>query len=142
MSRTQGHLLPHSVECTSIEEYWSSIIGHLNEALGRELQLSPLLCLLGIYKRPKLRKADNRMIDIAMAVARKEIACHWKSFEGPAISSWQKEVEQWVRAEDEALMRVEASGMRRRPLSESWREVLQAYIEAGRNRRHHHGEPI
>ena len=81
------------------------------------------------------------MLDLALAVARKDIVCHWKSNTGPSCEPWQKEEEHWARQEEEeALLREETCGMRKRPLSTMWREVYQPFVEAAGSQRE--DEPI
>ena len=116
-------------KCTVIAGYWSLVLQHLNMVLNRGLQPSPRVCLLGIYRRPKKKKVGNRFLDLGLAVAKKEIARNWKSVHAPKLETWKLEVERWARAEEEALTREEASGMRRQRLSDSWRTVLGAFID-------------
>ena len=97
--------------------YWSRVVAHLNRTLNRKLELLPMGCLLRTLKRPTRKKAGNRLIDLALAVTRKNIAHHWKSTTGPTYELWVKEVEQWYRAETEAIVQEEMMGVRLRPLS-------------------------
>ena len=83
----------------------------------------PMECLLGSLKRQPKRKAGNRLIDLALGVARKGIARHWKSVNDPTYESWFSEVEKWARAEEEAIIREERTGVRTQLLSPTWREV-------------------
>ena len=84
-------------------------------------------CLLGSLRRQPKRKAGNRLIDLALGVARKGIARYWKSTIGPTYEDWFSEVEKWARAEEEAILREERMGVRLRLLSPDWREVLGTF---------------
>mgnify|MGYP002804681371 CR=1 FL=1 len=102
---------------------------HLTRTLARDLQGSPTLCLLGIMKCPSGKKAwiDS---DMALAVARKNIACHLKNNIGPTYDGWYKEMEKWNGAEEEAITQEERLGIRLIPRSQVWGEVTWAFREA------------
>ena len=97
----------------------------------------PMECLLGSLKRQPKRKAGNRLIDLALGVARKGIARQWKSANGPTYDSWFSEVEKWAKAEQEAIIREERTGVRTQLLSPTWREVVGAFrdMKEGRMQR-------
>ena len=70
------------------------------------------------------------MIDLLLGIMRKSIAKRWKSSTGPNYEDWFRESEQWARAEEVAIMEEEAMGIRRQPLSPTWREVQHAFTLA------------
>ena len=70
------------------------------------------------------------MIDLTLGVMRKNIARQWKSHLGPTYEDWFRESERWVRAEGVAIAEEEALGIRKKPLSDTWGEVQQAFTLA------------
>ena len=70
-------------------------------------------------KRPSTRKVENRFIDLVLAVARNSIAQNWKDIIGPTYKRSFAEMEKWMRAEEEAVLQEERSGIRLRPLSQT-----------------------
>ena len=118
-------------ECGKITEFWERIVAHINRTLHRNMQVNPLECLLGVLKRPTLKKVGNRLIDLSLGVARKSIAKYWKSPAGPKYEGWNREMSQWCRAEEEIILKEERMGVRTQPLSQLWREVIEAFALAG-----------
>ena len=118
-------------ECRLIREFWIRVIARINRTLSRDMPASPLGCLLGVIKRPAKKKAGNRLVDLALGVARKSIAKHWKSQTGPSYEGWVQEVGRWGRAEEELLIKEERIGVRLQLLSPNWKEVIEEFATLG-----------
>ena len=119
-------------ECDKIIDFWTKVVAHINRALHRDMQVSPLGCLLGVLRRPAQKKAGNKLVDLSLVVARKSIAKFWKSSLGPSYEGWIQEMGQWCRAEEELIIKEERMGVRLQPLSQLWREVVEAFALAGK----------
>ena len=70
-------------------------------------------------------------MDLALVLARRGLSIAWKSPDGPDIVRWEKEVQKWAGAEEQALRREEAKGLRRRPIATDWSAVLGDFVGTG-----------
>ncbi|KAJ1090471.1 hypothetical protein NDU88_003603 [Pleurodeles waltl] len=84
-------------------------------------------CLLGLFGRPRPKKAGDGFIDLALTLAKRRISMSWKSAEGPCIQDWTQDVTRWGRAEVTVLKREESRGIRHKPLASLWAEVMDAW---------------
>lgn len=73
--------------CDIICAYWEGILDKIKEELVRVLAPTIEACLLGLFPRPIKQKVGNRLIDLALSLAKCRIALEWKSFSGPQVAS-------------------------------------------------------
>lgn len=98
------------------------------EAILERAVDSPIeVCLLGLFPYPPKRKVWNKFIDLAMALAKRQVAMAWKSNMGLQIDTWRRDVTNWAEAEGRELSREEARGLRHRPIADQWKELVHAW---------------
>ncbi|KAJ1112754.1 hypothetical protein NDU88_001015 [Pleurodeles waltl] len=110
-------------ECPRLRPFWGEVICRLNNALHRHLDTNMETCLLGLFGRPRPKKAGNGFIDLALTLAKRRISMSWKSAEGPCIQDWTQDVTRCY----EMGKREESRGMQRKPLAPLWAEVMDAW---------------
>ncbi|KAJ1180634.1 hypothetical protein NDU88_005854 [Pleurodeles waltl] len=90
-----------------------------------------ILCVDVADPRPKAQEAGTRVIDSAVALAKRKTALQWTAKRSTVITAWVRNVTIWARAEERKLIRVNARGMRRHPLVGLGTEVLDAWEHQG-----------
>ncbi|KAJ1188009.1 hypothetical protein NDU88_004774 [Pleurodeles waltl] len=86
--------------CPTLREYWHEITQLLTDIVGREVPDDPRHCLLGGYRHQPKHKYTNQFQDLALVLAKREIAMTWKAAAGPRLHTWKREVLKWAKAEE------------------------------------------
>ena len=101
----------------------------IGDTLEREIPCTIAVCLMGAFPRPKKCRVGNKFVDLALVLARRGLSIAWKSPEGPDKVRWEKEVQKWAEAEQQALRKEEAKGLRRRPMASDWATIISNFVE-------------
>ena len=112
--------------CPHTGMYWERVTSKLQQLLHRAVPCTLEACILGLFSRPKPKKVGNRFIDLALALAKRQISLNWKAAHGPQISKWELDLMRWGKAEEQALRREETRGIRKNPVASLWAEVMHS----------------
>ena len=121
-----GHML---WSCPATQLFWKEVIAQLRDTTLRDLQCTMEVCLLGRFQRPKKQKVGSRFVDLGLALARRRITLKWKDRIGPTIEGWLRDVELWAQAEERAIRKEEARGIRQTPIAEDWAEMVAEFCK-------------
>ena len=99
----------------------------MHAVIGRRLQSTLEVCILGTFPRPKKCKVGNKFIDLSLALAKRRISMSWKSPLGPDITRWESDVQLWTGAGEQALLREKGKGLRKENISTDWATVLHEF---------------
>lgn len=113
--------------CALLQKFWETVLAQVNVTLGRQLTHMVEICLLGLFPRLKAKQVGSRFVDLALVLARRQIARSWKTTTGPSVIVWEKTVDDWARVEERAIQREEARGIRKHPIAELRTEILRAW---------------
>ena len=67
-------------------------------------------------------------MDLALVLAKRQLSMSWKNSRGPGVARWEADVKAWAQAEEQALRREEARGLRRTPIAPQCAEVVEAFM--------------
>ena len=115
--------------CPFAQGYWNAVLDKIKSTLERDLPCTMRVCILGIFKRSKKHKVRNKFVDLALALAKRRLSIAWKSPTGPEIAKWETDVKCWAGAEEQALRREEARGLRRKPIATDWAAVFSEFSQ-------------
>ena len=107
--------------------FWKAVTLKIGPALQRMVPCDIESCILIQFSRPKMKKVGNRFLDLAMALAKRQISMNWKNPRVPGMTKWEADVKVWARAEEQALRREEAKGLRRKPIALQRTTVFNAF---------------
>mgnify|MGYP002804447015 CR=1 FL=1 len=118
-------------ECQEIIPFWREVLIILANISGRPQLDGIVVCLLGMFPRPKKFCTVWRFFDLAILLAKRAITMRWKSHTSPEASQWKLEVIRWATRESNALKLEERRSVRKRQVSHIWDELLNKITKYG-----------
>lgn len=92
---------PHMVwTCPTIQRYWMTVLEDLTRITGWTIALDPRACLLGLILRDPKRKTSRRFLVLGLVIAKRRIAIHWLTQQGPLVAKWRTDLREWALAEE------------------------------------------
>lgn len=85
-------------------------------------------CLLRLGPRDKKGSPVRKFANLARILAKRNITMRWKTAKSPSVLDSYNEVIRWGRAEGAELKREEHRGLRKKPISLEWNEMLEEFI--------------
>ncbi|KAJ1169437.1 hypothetical protein NDU88_001330 [Pleurodeles waltl] len=113
----------HAVELYTLGDLYDDV-GCLSECVSRPVRFTWESCILGLFPRNTRNGAAARFLDLGLLPAKRLISRWWKSSDPPVVRAWKSSFEVWAGAEGVALVREDALGLRKYPLSISWEVML------------------
>ncbi|KAJ1179330.1 hypothetical protein NDU88_004564 [Pleurodeles waltl] len=110
--------------CPTAEQLWGEVSNAIMAVTGCTNVCIKEGWLLGLLKRSKAAKAANRFIDLALLMAHRLIAMHWKAHILPGVALWCAASLKWGKAEAVVLRLEETCGLRRIPIAANWETIL------------------
>ena len=86
--------------CAPINKFWKEITETLSRFLGSHIPLSPSLCLLGDLSTINLDQTNNRILLVALTIAKKTILMNWKSKNDIHLAHWKNLLIDYISLEN------------------------------------------
>lgn len=113
--------------CPTIQTLWATIETTLQTITGLLVLHTWEACALGIFKHNKRKKVETKFALLAILLAKRSNAMHWRATEGPPVAAWWGAVKKWAAAEEDFLRQEKARGMQRQPISLEWAMLLHEF---------------
>ena len=87
-------------QCAPVRQFWIKVTESLSLILGSHIPLSPSLCLLGDVSSLNFYSSKNKLLLVALTIAKKTILLNWKSRNSLNLAQWKNLLSEYISLEN------------------------------------------